>query len=177
MPTEYCPKCGHDLFCEIQGQPNLLRCLECNHTFPKEKQELFVAPPGFCNTSSAAHRIGGNVRDLWRYSSDLGIVPGYERHRAVWTNEEIDRIQSSIEQHRNAPEVVLISGQVVCTTETITKSVDVSRRGVNEWARRHPDSTVNISGERMILVGNYLEHLNSRQQILDAERLRSNTQQ
>ncbi len=179
MATEYCPRCHKDLTFEVQGKSDLLRCQECGHVFEKKEQKLFgpfVATPGFCNISAAIYRTGIPVRDIWRFSAKLGIVPHHQKHRALWTNEEVQRIATFAEQNRNPQKIVLISGQVVCTTATITNIVGCSSQAVNEWARHHPNATVEVSGERMIIVNAYLEHLNSRQQILSAERLRSSTQ-
>ena len=175
MATEYCPKCQRDLTFEIQGRRDLLRCQECGHVFEKKEQKVigpFTATRGFCNISAAISRTGIPLRDLWRLSDKLGIEPNHEGHQTVWAEEEIRRMEYSAEQNQD---VVLISGQIVCTTAHITETIPRSRQAVNEWARQHPNSTVEVSGRRMIVVDTYREHLNSQRQILNAERLRSST--
>ena len=178
MANEYCPKCHGDFTYEVKENSGQLRCQECGHLFDKKEQKSFghfIANQGFCNTSAAIYLIGIPVRDLWRLSKKMGIEPGHQEHRAVWTSNEVLKMRNSVDQKQNR-DIVFISGQTACTSATITEVIGRSRQAVNEWARHHPSATVQVSGQRMILVETYLEHLNSQQQILNAERLRSSTQ-
>lgn len=134
---------------------------QAEHEIRQALKVPFTATSGY-NTSSALSVLSISCRQFWQTQVETGMKPHHhEKHRAVWTEQQIEDIKRYLEVHHGGTKIVWRDGELYIDTGLAVRTIGFSRTWFNEGAQKDTWENRTMSGKywhqaSSLLV--YLEH-------------------